>query len=205
MKKRGLITIFLALAMTAMATVSVSAADPQLTPASPSGDTQVTARIEGATPGDVSYIVTIPEKVDFGTLTQPESDETAHNKDIGFTVTATEINNLPENNFVKVSVKDSQTTSDDERFRLNQVSGSTVLYYDVYDVNPVEENTSSPINNATMGVNGFSLVSFSGTGQALNGTLRLDQNQLYGLDLDTIAGEYSGTMSFYSEIVGLSN
>lgn len=204
MKKRGIISLALTLSMASLVVISASAAAPQLTPVSPGGDTQVTARIEGTSPGEVSYIITIPEKVDFGTLTQPDSDETAHDKDIDFTVTAEEINNLPANNFVKVSVKDSQTTAEDERFRLNQVSGSTVLYYDVYDVNPIKENMSYPLNNtATMEANGFLLTLFSGTGQSLTGTLRIDQNQLFGQDLDTIAGDYSGTMAFYSEIINI--
>ncbi len=177
-----------------------SAADPQLGNAATGGDTQVTAKIDAPEPGEVTYVITIPEKVDFGTLTQPESDDVAHNKDISFTVTATEVNNLPEGSAIRVSVKDSLTTEDNDTFRLTQVGGSEVLTYDVYSKNPVEEG-QTPINGYSIGANGFALVSFNGAGQSVTGTLRLDENQLFGKNLEDIAGEYAGTMSFYSEIV----
>ncbi len=200
MKKKKIIGLALALTFAVSTTVSVSAADPQLNDATSGGNTQVTATIDAPEPGEVSYVITIPEKVDFGTLVQPESDDVAHNKDIRFTVTATEINNLPEGSAVRVSVKDGLTTEDNDTFRLTQVGGSEVLTYDVYSKDPIEDG-QTPINDYAIGTNGFSLVSFNGTGQSVTGTLRLDQNQLFGKSLETIAGEYSGTMSFYSEIV----
>ena len=57
MKAKRIITIALAVLMTAMFVVSVSAA--QLTDVDPNGKTEVTAHINGNEPGEVSYIITI--------------------------------------------------------------------------------------------------------------------------------------------------
>ena len=62
MKAKRIITIALAVLMTAMFVVSVSAA--QLTDVDPNGKTEVTAHINGNEPGEVSYIITIPATLD---------------------------------------------------------------------------------------------------------------------------------------------
>ena len=40
-----------------------------------SGSTEVVAHIEDEQIGEVQYTVRVPDRVDFGTLTQPETDE----------------------------------------------------------------------------------------------------------------------------------
>ena len=65
------------------ATGVVSASAATLTNENPDSSTEVTARIEGTQPGDVSYVITIPDMVDFGTLTQPQTD-TQSNKYLNF-------------------------------------------------------------------------------------------------------------------------
>ena len=98
MKKVKFISAIMAAMLAATGVVSVSAAT--LTNENPDSSTEVTARIEGTQPGDVSYVITIPDMVDFGTLTQPQTD-TQSNKYLNFDVTATELK-LNDNNFVSV-------------------------------------------------------------------------------------------------------
>ncbi len=71
MKKKKIIGLALALTFAVSTTVSVSAAAPQLNDATSGGTTQVTATIDAPEPGEVSYVITIPEKVDFGTILLP--------------------------------------------------------------------------------------------------------------------------------------
>lgn len=100
MKKVKFISTIMAAMLAATGVVSVSAAT--LTNENPDSSTEVTARIEGTQPGDVSYVITIPDMVDFGTLTQPQTD-TQSNKYLNFDVTATELK-LNDNNFVSVYI-----------------------------------------------------------------------------------------------------
>ena len=86
MKAKKFISVLIAGALFATAVTSVSAAT--LTEDAPDSSTEVTAKIEGSAPGEVSYTITIPDKVDFGMLTQPES-EVDSNKYVGFEVEAT--------------------------------------------------------------------------------------------------------------------
>ena len=86
MKTKSILALALALSLSAAAVVSASAAT--LINTSPDGSAEVTARIEGAGPGEVSYIITIPDKVDFGVLTQPSDTTSDHFKDVSYTVTA---------------------------------------------------------------------------------------------------------------------
>ena len=86
MKAKRIITIALAVLMTAMFVVSVSAA--QLTDVDPNGKTEVTAHINGNEPGEVSYIITIPDVVDFGELNIPPDDASDYDKDVTYLVEA---------------------------------------------------------------------------------------------------------------------
>ena len=89
MKARKILALSMAVAT--MVTASTAAFAAELTPSSTTGNTEVTANIQDL--GAVNYIITIPDKVDFGTLTQPETDTDSF-KDVNFTVTATKIENL---------------------------------------------------------------------------------------------------------------
>ena len=70
MKTRKILALSMAVAT--MVTASTAAFAAELTLSSTTGNTEVTANIQD--PGAVNYIITIPDKVDFGTLTQPETD-----------------------------------------------------------------------------------------------------------------------------------
>lgn len=198
MRAKKVLALSMALATVAAASTTAFAAE--LTNANPSGSTEVTAKILS---GEVSYIITIPDKVDFGDLTQPAEDVDSY-KDINYTVTATEINNLPSNSRVAVYVKDENADLENNLFYLTQKveSNPTQLMYDVYGVD-TDIDTSIPVNNGNFNEanGGYLLAAFDKQGDSLTGTLRLNQNQLYGENLNDIAGDYSGKMVFSSSIV----
>ena len=198
MKTRKILALSMAVAT--VATVSTAAFAAELTPSSQTGNTEVTANIQD--PGAVNYTITIPDKVDFGTLTQPETDTDSF-KDVNFTVTATKIENLSDNNRVAVAVKDKDATVDDDQFYITQkTSPNTKLMYYVYDIAEIGEGDTH-LAEGEMGNDGYDLAYFKNQGQSVTGTIRLNQKQLYGKDISEIAGDYSGTMVFTSSILTL--
>ena len=201
MKARKILSLALAAVMAAAAAVSVSAAE--LTESNSNGQTEVKAHIDGGVPGDVSYIITIPDMVDFGTLAIPENNTDAHDKDVEYTVTMTKLEGLdPTEKVVSVYVKDQNAVvGGDEQFYIANKSNTDVKFnYDVYTATGANVNMSTNVNFNTMETNGFFLTGFSEQGQSLTGTLRFDLNQLYGESLARIAGDYSGYMVFFSAI-----
>lgn len=203
MKTKKIITALLAGTLAATAVVSTSAAT--LTNGNPDGSTEITARIEGAGPGDVSYIITIPDKVDFGNLVQPETDTDSY-KYIGFNVEATEIRNFSTRQAVSVHVKDS--ISEDDQFYLTQKESANPfkISYDVYErvVDDTNRTDYTPLNESgTPNEFGYHLCTFTSAaeGSLQDVTLALNQKKLYGQNLEDIAGDYSGTMTFHSSIV----
>ena len=200
MKAKRIITLALAVLMAVMTVVSVSAA--QLTEDNASGKTEVTANIKGPDPGDVSYIITIPDVVDFGTLTIPADDSQDYDKDVTYDVEATEIENLnPDEEAIAVYVKDQGAKPENRDFRIaNKDNPSIEFVYDVYRATGTDVNESTRVNNGDFFTNGYYLTSFNTEGQILNGTLRFHQKQLYGQNIADIAGDYSGYMVFFSAI-----
>lgn len=198
MKTKKIFATLLATALVATTVTAVSAAE--LTNLNPDGQTEVTAHISGEV-GEVNYIITIPDKIDFGELVQPSEDVNSY-KDMNFTVKATEMN-IDEGSYVSVYVKDQNATVDAPEFNIVQkTTPYTAFEYDVYDEATIGEDTLSFTDSATMTENGYHLASFSSAGQELVGSLRINQKQLYGKDLATIAGDYSGYMIFHSAITG---
>ena len=202
MKAKTIISIALAAAMAATSIISVSAGTIELTPDNNSGNTEVKAHISGApTPGDVSYIITIPDVVDFGELTQP-AENTDSFKDVPFTVKLTELSGTsfdPDAQQISVYVKDQNATTDDSEFYIaNKTNPSIILGYEVFrSSTPSMDNKVSADSFKTAG---YFYTSFTVKDEFLDGTLRLNQNQLYGRDLADIVGEYSGYMVFTSFI-----
>ena len=200
MKTKRIIAAMLAATVACAATVSASALD--VNDVTPFNDVEVTANI--ADPGYISYTITIPATVDFGTLTQPENTDTDHYAISGFNVTATELN-LLSNQGVSVYMKDSNAT--DNQFYISQKDAATPfkLAYDVYDTPVTVDNidTYEPINNtAEPGTYGYHLCTFLSDyeGKSQPVYLALNQNALYGQDLYEIAGNYSGTITFHSAL-----
>ena len=203
MKAKRIVTLALAALLVVMSVVSVSAA--RLTETDQSGKTEVTAQIKGQDPGDVTYIITIPDVVDFGELSIPQDDQDDYDKDVEFKVTATEINNLnPETQHIAVYVKDQNAKpNDDQEFYIANKENSDIKFaYDVYSATGDSVNESTRVNSGNMRTHGYLLKSFTTTGETLDGTLRFHQRQLYGYDIADIAGDYSGYMVFYSTIIG---
>ena len=202
MKAKTIISIALAAAMAATSVISVSAGTIELTPDNNSGNTEVKARISGApTPGDVSYIITIPDVVDFGELTQ-SAENTDSFKDVPFTVKLTELTGNsfdPDAQQISVYVKDQNATTGDSEFYIAHKNDPTIkLGYEVF-----RGTTPSPatkVSSDSFKTSGYFYESFTVQGQIETGTLRLNQNQLYGRDLADIVGEYSGYMVFTSFI-----
>ncbi|MEE3493344.1 hypothetical protein [Ruminococcus sp.] len=200
MKAKRLLTLALAVLMIAMTVVSVSAV--QLTETDPDGQTEVKAHIGGSTPepGDVTYIITIPDVVDFGELKQEDTK-----KDVAYTVTLDEVNNLdPDAQQISVYVKNQNATvnGDQEFYITNKADSTKKFSYDVYSIAPNEMTDASvSINQNTMTqAAGYYLVGFTTAGETLSGSLRLDQNQLMGYNLADIVGDYNGYMVFFSII-----
>ena len=157
------------------------------------------------TSGDVSYLITIPDQVDFGTLTQPEA-ETDSYQFCELNVEATQLNNLTGNQRVAVYIKDSSAA--DGRFHLKPqgVSGLNDIPYDIYD-HIVDEQTvqsANPVNRSDNSYEkGYLLCGFANNsvGTVQKAVLALNQRELYGKDLSEIAGSYSGTITFHSELI----
>ncbi|MCI2112005.1 hypothetical protein [Ruminococcus sp.] len=201
MKTKKIISALIAGILAATAAVSVSAAT--LSDVTPDNSTEVKANI--VDPGSVSYVITIPETADFGTLTQPESTDTDHYTFYDFQVEATELN-IKSNQGVSVYMKDG--SADDNQFYISQKveSDPFTIAYDVYDTTVNEETVGSfePINTtATPGTSGYHLCTFlaGSTGSTQDVTLALNQNALYGQTLSDIAGDYSGTIAFHSALI----
>ena len=179
----------------------------QLTKNNPSDFTEVKAHIDGST-GAVSYIIEIPEVVDFGNLTQPETNADSYISK-PYDVTAIEIKGLAKDaqgnvtQQVSVYVKDESATTTNSNFYIANTDPAKdyKLQYHVFDTTNISE-TTPPLSSVTMSSDkGYFLKAFTEQGQQVNGTLVLNQNQLFGKDLEAMSGDYSGHMVFYSEIV----
>lgn len=188
MKTKKIVSLSMALAIAATASTAAFAAE--LTDQTPSGETEVTARIVNT--GEVSYIITIPDKVDFGVLTKPETNTDSF-KDVSCEVEATLVN-LEQNSKVLVSVKDKNVREDITHFSITQDrEPNTVLDYDVY--------LSDVFGKALDANKGSTVALFKETGDKAGLMLRLNQKQLFDKDLSELAGNYSGNMVFTSSVL----
>lgn len=200
MKRTKIAALIMALAVLATSAFAVSA--KELTDTNPDGTSAVYANIQGD--GKVTYVVEIPDSVDFGTLTQPETDTDTYDYQ-SFTVTLKEVSGLEDNQRVGVWVKDQNASLGvDEQFYLTQeVEESPFkMTYDVYGEYVNDENIAekTSINSGEMGENGYMFAMLKDADDMLNATLVLNLKQIYGQNLNDIAGNYSGTMAFHTEI-----
>lgn len=198
MKKKMLAVIMAATMMMAVLPVSAE----ELTNVVPGGSTAVEADIAGEDTGDVTYIIAIPEKIDFGTLTMPEDDSTAHPKTVGFEVSAVEITGL-DTTTSRVAVLLKDAVAEVGTFQITGVSGTNndkVLTYSVLNSAGVD------LTNGTQYANGYAMAAFSVAGQSVTGSLSLEQNQLLAdTEIANWAGDYLGTINFYTTIASLGD
>ena len=198
-KNRKILALSAVLVMVTTSSVPVGALT--LNQGSNDGNTEVVAHIEDEQTGAVQYIVTVPDKVDFGILTQPETDTDSF-KDVPFKVELTSVENLAKDQYVIVRMKDQNATEEDSQFYLTQKdSPNTKFIYDVYNIYPIEEYYQPLAATAMSEPNGYFLVAFDQVGEKCEGTLRFNQKQLYGKELSEIAGDYSGTVVFTTSIL----
>lgn len=204
MKAKKIITLALATAMLSTAAVSVAAAT--LTETSPRGNTEVTAHIDGLIPdpGDVTYIISIPDVVDFGLLTYPTDTTENHYKDVTYDVSLDEFTGTTADKKIAVFVRDQHAQVDgDQTFKIaNKDDSSKTFVYDVYT------KSGDALTEATKAVNyntmtlkiGYPFTEFTDdqVGETITGTLRINQNQLADYNIQDIIGEYSGYMLFTS-------
>ena len=159
------------------------------------GDTQVTATV-GENENKASYVIQIPDTVDFGKIQQPETEGNAYSyKDI--TVSCIKADNLGAGNGIAVLVKDATAIESSNPFSLTHNTNSDcVLTYEIM-------NNDASIQNETWFANGFLFNLFTGAGQEATDQLRLNRSQLYNKDLSVWGGQYTGTLNFYTKIVDI--
>lgn len=201
MTTKKLLTLALSALMISATAVSVSAAT--LTDQNPGGQTEVTAHISGSDPhGTVSYKITIPDVVDFGELVQPAANEDSY-KTVGYNVSLDEVTGLESGKQISVYVKDQNASiDDDQNFYITNKDNSNISFkYHVFNVPQSRLAEATSINSSTMTKTaGFYLGGFTAPDENVDGTLVINQVQLYGKTLADIAGDYSGYMVFYSAI-----
>lgn len=140
--------------------------------------------------GSVTYVISIPGAVDFGTLNQSDSSgSTVLHRSVN--VAATTMEGLREGQGVSVYVQDGVTGSAD--FRL-------------YGTGAANSGKSFPysvlMGGSPVGQNGNLVTTFYAAGQAAILDLQFNQAQLPPENLADWAGDYTGTLHFYSELTG---
>lgn len=170
-------------------------AEQTLTDINPSGDTTVTADVSN---GGVAYIISIPETIDFGRLTSPTDNKTAHMKEVGYTVGAVQIDGLDTTTSrVAVLMKDSAGGKGFQITGQDTANAGKTLAYSVLG------RGGADLSGGQIFANGYLLAAFEKKDQSVSGSLQLDQNQLYGKDLSSWAGNYQGTIRFFSRIASI--
>lgn len=193
MKKRMIPAVLTA----ALALTAVPVAAAELTEASPAGDTSVTGYVADGSAGDVTYVISIPDKIDFGELQQPDSNESAPVVQTG-TVTAEVIEGLQQGSRVAVLVKDAADTEENPSFRIvgqNVANSGKELTYSITD-----STTSADVLSGTRYSNGYLVGLFQNAEESVELKLTLNQNQLFNKYLAEWAGNYKGTLNFYSTV-----
>jgi hypothetical protein len=148
--------------------------------------------------GEVAYIVTIPQKVDFGTLTCPETDEDSLAVKT-FKVSCVKMQGV-DKILVNVCDEDAVAGEKNQGFYLTNMTDATSTFkpsYELYVGNSVADKTRIDTSKV-MPANGYSYVGFSKEGQSVGGGVSLNQRQLYPYkdNLADIAGSYTGRMVF---------
>lgn len=170
----------------------------ELDRANPSGSTAVEANVEEAAPDKPTYVISIPAKVDFGTISQPTTEGTNY-QTTNIKVECISLDGLAEKQAIAVLVKDKNATQASDPFKLTNANDAE-LTYDL-----IMSSDNSNIQSSTWYTNGFLFTSFTAAGQSAQNILRLDRGQLYGQDLSVYGGKYTGSLDFYTRVAGLGD
>lgn len=203
MKKK--IAVLLLMTLTLVNVIPVMAEEPgktNLTDIMPAGSTAVEADILDEDIGAVSYIISIPEKIDFGTLQMPSDTSEPHVKTVGFQVSAVEIDGLDTTTSrIAVLMKNAVATTDTFQIQGNsETNNDKILRYTVLNA------AGNDITTGVKYTNGYAFAAFSAIGQSVNGTLSLEQNQLCeDTNLANWVGDYLGTINFYTAIASIAD
>ena len=167
--------------------------------------TEVQAHISGSTTGNVTYKITIPDKVTFEPLSRPETSGTDSYKTAEYAVSLDEVSNLGADEQISVYVKDQNASvNDDQNFYIANVSNSNIKFeYQVFDVPKAQVREAVSINaNPMTKAAGYYLAGFTAVDDRVDGTLVINEAQLWNNNytLSDIVGDYSGYMVFYSAV-----
>ncbi|MCD8364926.1 MAG: hypothetical protein LUC83_03780 [Clostridiales bacterium] len=167
------------------------------------GSTEVEGEVKSSSPGDPSYVITIPAKIDFGTLRQPSTDTDSF-KDVSFTVTASDFYNIASGSAVAVLLKDSNDVNTGGSW-----SGEFAITKDTCSLEySILNSAGTSVAESTLTYDHGLLFAVYANEGKVAGTARLNQRQLYGKDLkDTdsdYVGTYTGTIDFYAKVVSLA-
>lgn len=172
------------------------ATETTLTDKNQDGDTTVQAEVVKNV-NEPTYKVVIPKTVDFGQIQQPTTD-TENYVSTTITVKCTEAQNLEQGQVVAVLVKDSTARTENDPFKLTNAMGNE-LQYEMFD------SKEKSIQDSSWFDKGYIFGLFSGGGQQATDTLRLNRAQLYGKDLTTWGGNYTGTLNFHTRVGGIKD
>lgn len=190
---------FCATAMLAGAPAMVGyATDTELTREKTTGETTVKATVV-ENENQPTYAIAIPDTVNFGQIQKPTTAASAY-ATTAITVTCTNVSNLGSEQAISVLVKDSDAYSADSSFLLkNNTHTDCELVYEMLN------EAGQSIQNTTWYSDGFLYAAFTSAGQSKPMTLRLNKAQLYGKDLATWGGEYTGTLNFTTKIGSITD
>jgi hypothetical protein len=158
-------------------------------------NTEVTANIDGSS-GDVYYIVTVPKKIDFGKLRIPADANGDYLKYIAFTVSCVEMSGISQ---VLLSVMNEGSLSGEanQQFHIDNDTTNKKLTYGL--AVGAQGETKIDVSGA-MPVNGYQFTIFTSAGQSVPAYAGIKQSQLYGEDINTLIGTYSGTLVFTTSV-----
>lgn len=181
----------------------------ELTQDNPSGEMNVQGTV-AEEPETASYVITVPTTVDFGNLRQPAANASSPvNANLAIECTQYSLSN--SNQAVAVLLRDNSST--DQKFYMTGVDdsnkGKTLNYSVLIDNIDIETRNFNPTTggayiNDLNGTSGYLYCVFHGTG-ASNGTLSLDQQQLYGVNISDYEGMFKGTVTVATTIVNAAD
>lgn len=173
----------------------------ELTETSPESDqTEVLAVVSNVEPGSPQYIISVPSKIDFGTLRKPQTSA-PNTIEIPFQIKAELIDNLSSGSVVAVLMKDAVLAGTGSAFTVkgqDTVNSDKALDYSVTIT--ADDGNDVDVSSRMQFANGYPVYGFTSTGQVKNGMAILDQAQLYNKSLSEYAGSYKGNIHFYSTI-----